>query len=185
MSPGLRSRPSLSVTMDVVRPIVTGTPQPGCVAGITVPAFVERWNFGTHYRLDDARVPAFVERRSTRRFARVAGITVPAFVERRLQPIPREGASSARGVAGITVPAFVERQDAPRRTGRWTGPEPPGVAGITVPAFVERRYPVPPHGGPRLHDTRRSVLVGARRIDSMTTVPVTPEGRGWRRNRRR
>ena len=68
-------------------------------------------------------------------------------------------------------PSLSDRQDSGEHEGRRYR-----VAGITVPAFVERRYPVPPHGGPRLHDTRRSVLVGARRIDSMTTVPVTPEG---------
>ena len=134
------------------------------VAGIHVPAFVER--------------AGSVPRRSRR--SGVAGIHVPAFVERR-----RASPSTAplSGVAGIHVPAFVERSTATtrptwatsvspgftsrpslsgeRQVGRhdgrarvspgftsrpslsgvarlfWSVPT-GGVAGIHVPAFVER-----------------------------------------------
>ena len=61
------------------------------VAGITVPAFVER---NRSYR-------------SPIGFPGVAGITVPAFVERAKFFTRCYG--MRYGVAGITVPAFVER----------------------------------------------------------------------------
>ena len=111
VSPGLRSRPSLSES-----PCFTDRPaESRRVAGATVPAFVERLGA----MLSD-----------TRTFAGVAGATIPAFVERtRCPPI-----TSGKAVSpGATVPAFVERSTV-------SGPPsiPPSVAGATVPAFVER-----------------------------------------------
>ena len=61
VSPGLRSRPSLSVLEHVY--YETGA---GGVAGTTVPAFVER----------------YATCKSRYQICRVAGTTVPAFVER-------------------------------------------------------------------------------------------------------
>ena len=77
MSPGLRSRPSLSdLSYEAVSPGLRSRPSSihqsirisSGVAGITVPAFVERRNCSGSS--------------PTRYSAGVAGITVPAFVER-------------------------------------------------------------------------------------------------------
>ena len=87
VSPGLRSRPSLSDA-----PARRSPQQPAGVAGITVPAFVER-------------VTKSAMRMSGR--SGVAGITVPAFVERGARALTKS--LLTRCVAGITVPAFVER----------------------------------------------------------------------------
>ena len=113
MSPGLRSRPSLSVGYR------TGVERDrhGRVAGTTVPAFVER---GARDCPAAGCLPG------------VAGTTVPAFVER-YPPPPYWHIFAC--VAGTTVPAFVERHST-------FGGLPivaPRVAGTTVPAFVERR----------------------------------------------
>ena len=100
VSPGLRSRPSLSDGSG------TGAFERGVrpgVAGTTVPAFVERRN--------DHAVPGSGHAR------RVAGTTVPAFVERG-QIDGLVGSAAAAGVAGTTVPAFVERRLRGRRTRR-------------------------------------------------------------------
>ena len=180
MSPGLRSRPSLSASLSgitvpafVERLRSRAWAELSCgVAGITVPAFVERtrgrpWvragvpevspglrsrpslsaerpgvrcEWSRTRRVAGITVPAFVERTKPwssppRRAASVAGITVPAFVERTRARIARERAVGS-SVAGITVPAFVEREqvaDLARAVG-----SAPSVAGITVPAFVER-----------------------------------------------
>ena len=141
VSPGFTSRPSLSVAVMVgpdldlpVSPGFTSRPslsEPGLsrrrdgrprVAGIHVPAFVERCRRLT---------PAHCGR------PRVAGIHVPAFVERRATPVTTY---AAPGVAGIHVPAFVERRSCRSRSS-WRA----SVAGIHVPAFVERRRPGPRH----------------------------------------
>ena len=113
VSPGLRSRPSLSDA-----PARRSPQQPAGVAGITVPAFVER-------------VTKSAMRMSGR--SGVAGITVPAFVERGARALTKS--LLTRCVAGITVPAFVERCSAPPSVDTAAA----GVAGITVPAFVERQ----------------------------------------------
>ena len=110
VSPGFTSRPSLSGQ--------DGGDLPGArpgVAGIHVPAFVER--------------PSSQRRRP--HVTCVAGIHVPAFVERSCRPTR---AQVGPGVAGIHVPAFVERVSTSARARRPAV----SVAGIHVPAFVER-----------------------------------------------
>ena len=122
------------------------------VAGITVPAFVERLRRvyrqrrapmrplevspGLRSRPSLSGVGARVSGVGTR--ARAAGITVPAFVEPGLRSRPSLSAynrvRAGHGVAGITVPAFVERGQCIRDCSLRR----PRVAGITVPAFVER-----------------------------------------------
>ena len=91
VSPGLRSRPSLSV---LILPRCNAT-RSTCVAGATVPAFVER---------DRLAVGVLTV------VGGVAGATVPAFVERDSPELHRR--ASAPSVAGATVPAFVERYPA-------------------------------------------------------------------------
>ena len=81
MSPGFTSRPSLSVDEPVDYRV-----DRQCVAGIHVPAFVERW--------------PRVSGRSLRRTC-VAGIHVPAFVERRRS-------MRINGVADVS-PGFTSR----------------------------------------------------------------------------
>ena len=86
VSPGFTSRPSLSGSNRR-----SSLRSSSSVAGIHVPAFVERDSTGrsTSMSLGVAgiHVPAFVERCRRRRspdaWVRVAGIHVPAFVERR------------------------------------------------------------------------------------------------------
>ncbi len=112
VSPGFTSRPSLSEQLGRRdRPLSVG------VAGIHVPAFVER-----RPRPTGTPAPA----------SGVAGIHVPAFVERRCSAASTAGATPR--VAGIHVPAFVERRRRARRARLRAG----RVAGIHVPAFVER-----------------------------------------------
>ena len=110
MSPGFTSRPSLSATG-------SGGSAGGssCVAGIHVPAFVER------------RPPDTPRRAS----GCVAGIHVPAFVERldrRLYPLATRGVSpgfTSRPSLSVERPLVPPRLEC-------------RVAGIHVPAFVER-----------------------------------------------
>ena len=131
VSPGLRSRPSLSDQFDAA---ARRRPRRG-VAGTTVPAFVER-----------------VSHRgcSSRSESSVAGTTVPAFVER--SSVSFTDIPAFRGVAGTTVPAFVER-GAPLVHDDWesVGVSPglrsrPSlsvavvVAGQVVPALCRRDY---------------------------------------------
>ena len=85
MSPGSRPRPSLSVD-DLVDSLALDA----CVAGVSAPAFVER------YRTMQTR--SYV--------ACVAGVSAPAFVERSVRWLRH---SAARCVAGVSAPAFVER----------------------------------------------------------------------------
>ena len=91
VSPGLRSRPSLSGKKATVRATMVHCEG---VAGTTVPAFVER------------TIVARTERPGAQ--VGVAGTTVPAFVERARGSLTT-ATSSSGGVAGTTVPAFVER----------------------------------------------------------------------------
>ena len=161
VSPGLRSRPSLSARRRPRR----RPHRPDGVAGTTVPAFVERGH-RQRLRTRSLRVsPGLRSRPSLSglfllflrlRLSCVAGTTVPAFVERRMRsaseadlrvsPGLRSRPSlSGRmgypvqscivwGVAGTTVPAFVERLwDTPVQSVTSAR-----VAGTTVPAFVER-----------------------------------------------
>ena len=81
MSPGLRSRPSLSA---YDRQIAPGRSAAG-VAGTTVPAFVERLGEIVHACVG-------FERSSS-----VAGTTVPAFVERTTDTRPDDGAHVSPG----------------------------------------------------------------------------------------
>ena len=116
-----------------------------CVAGTTVPAFVERLRCpyrhpgrpgvaGQRSRPSlsgDERGAILAELRS------VAGTTVPAFVERVPSYSIRLPRSRGQGVAGTTVPAFVERL---LRVARF---DKPGAArrvspGLRSRAFVER-----------------------------------------------
>ena len=148
VSPGLRSRPSLSVSRYVVprRPSLSDA---GTAPAVS-PGLRSRPSLsGQAMRI---QLPTGVRR------CRVAGTTVPAFVERcrkqgsfllspGLHAVLRSRPSlSGRGqrcrdrlvepgVAGTTVPAFVERsRDRRRRAAASLR----GVAGTTVPAFVER-----------------------------------------------
>ena len=113
VSPGLDSRPSLSVRAkghDAGRVAVRVSPgldsRPSLSAALVRPEVVRQ--------------------------ARVAGIRLPAFVERGMS----RGAVTrgAEGVAGIRLPAFVERTGSPASRTSCS----PGVAGIRLPAFVER-----------------------------------------------
>ena len=111
VSPGLRSRPSLSAPQrrqpDVVltvspglrsRPSLSGLAADGTGRGRTVSP-------GLRSRPSLSGARRGHRRRSMP--ASVAGITVPAFVERRTRTATARGRPP--GVAGITVPAFVER----------------------------------------------------------------------------
>ena len=88
------------------------------VAGIHVPAFVER-------REDDGSVV---------HFPRVAGIHVPAFVERRAARWPL-----AAGPSRVS-PGFTSRPSLSDDRLEYLRRLHARVAGIHVPAFVERRY---------------------------------------------
>ena len=155
VSPGFTSRPSLSA------PDRAGGDHPrrASVAGIHVPAFVERASScarpASLSGVAGIHVPAFVERCTPAGVpwasrTCVAGIHVPAFVERAVHGMPRprgrrvspgftsrpslsDAAAPRASVAGIHVPAFVERR-AVRPLPAWLR----CVAGIHVPAFVER-----------------------------------------------
>ena len=136
VSPGLRSRPSLSAAS----PCATA-PRRSRVAGITVPAFVER----------ASACPAFSDWHSS-----VAGITVPAFVERSLAVMVglliaavSPGLRSRPSLSDEKRNRWVglHRQVSPGLRSRpsLSGPRAPApralsrrVARITVPAFVER-----------------------------------------------
>ncbi len=134
VSPGFTSRPSLSV-VDLA-PDFRSRPR---VAGIHVPAFVERRRCRGSWGRRTAVSPGFTSRPSlsdVRAGCHRAGWRVsPGFTSRpSLSEVgPEVHADHVSGVAGIHVPAFVERgssasdASASRR-----------VAGIHVPAFVER-----------------------------------------------
>ena len=116
VSPGLRSRPSLSVSSPARKNANT-------LHGRVSPGLRSRPSLSDVHREPDAdRI----------RSRSVAGITVPAFVERVTKSAMRMSGRS--GVAGITVPAFVERGARALTKSLLTR----CVAGITVPAFVER-----------------------------------------------
>ena len=134
------------------------------VAGIKLPAFVERSPSDTSARRARARVagiklPASVERASWPLTAAVgkccvAGIKLPAFVERSLQPgaAPRTPVSpglnsrpslSARHElhavrAARVSPGLNSRPSLSGVTARIASRRNAGVAGIKLPAFVER-----------------------------------------------
>ena len=111
VSPGLTSRPSLSAYWYRL-----GSLADQRVAGVNLPAFVERTSIGglagaSSRGVAGVNLPAFVERASraagaSRRWRRVAGVNLPAFVERRTRFF---ASSPAAGVAGVNLPAFVER----------------------------------------------------------------------------
>ena len=137
VSPGLTSRPSLSG----LRPSGRQDLLPG-VAGINLPAFVERsparWRDGRRPRVAGINLPAFVERGlcsiGRARPSRVAGINLPAFVER---PPPPPSPSSARRVSpGLTSRPSLSVAPLWRPLSRFSS-----VAGINLPAFVERISP--------------------------------------------
>ena len=146
VSPGFTSRPSLSAAGIGSWSVANGRRcRALCVgvAGIHVPAFVERTRehlpstpfgvvspgFTSRPSLSGLDVAGSSGARDCRR--RVAGIHVPAFVERRRSSTTISAASWS--VAGIHVPAFVERDERLR-----AAPGGRRVAGIHVPAFVER-----------------------------------------------
>ena len=113
----------------------------GCVAGASVPAFVERSGRGTSTPsttcVAGASVPAFVERGRGRCCPAIRSPVLPGLRSRPLLSVgrPRRQRQDAGRVAGASVPAFVERR----------APRPPrddarSVAGASVPAFVERGF---------------------------------------------
>ena len=113
MSPGLRSRPSLSgLTLEPAAVRIVQR-----VAGTTVPAFVER------SKLLLLMVPLLTS---------VAGTTVPAFVERG-QRVGRTSALSEVSPGLRSRPSLSVAQALVTTVNLYLG-----VAGTTVPAFVER-----------------------------------------------
>ena len=137
VSPGFTSRPSLSVeTRRRVARRRVG------VAGIHVPAFVERAHRWSMLRLCSGvagiHVPAFVERSPAER--------PPVVGQERVSPgfTSRPSLSGGDRVPVVqpadVSPGFTSRPSLSAAGGEEAGVEEPGVAGIHVPAFVERGW---------------------------------------------